>query len=32
MGKTSQYEVGESSGVKKKKKMRGQVDRNPSWM
>ena len=31
---TSQYEVGESSGVKKKKKkkMRGQVDRNPSWM
>ncbi|KAK1664475.1 hypothetical protein QYE76_052634 [Lolium multiflorum] len=31
---TSQYELGESSGVKKKKrnKMRGQVDRNPSWM
>ncbi|KAK1645131.1 hypothetical protein QYE76_062936 [Lolium multiflorum] len=30
--KTSQYEVGESSGVKKKKKMRGQVNRNPPWM
>ncbi|KAK1628292.1 hypothetical protein QYE76_002607 [Lolium multiflorum] len=31
--KPSQYEVGESSGVKKKKKkMRGQVNRNPSWM
>ncbi|KAK1650342.1 hypothetical protein QYE76_068147 [Lolium multiflorum] len=32
ISKTSQYEVGESSGVKKKKKMRGKVDRNPSWM
>ncbi|KAK1679949.1 hypothetical protein QYE76_040797 [Lolium multiflorum] len=33
LSKPSQYEVGES-GVKKKKKkkMRGQVDRNPSWM
>ncbi|KAK1663150.1 hypothetical protein QYE76_051309 [Lolium multiflorum] len=31
--KPSQYEEGESSGVKKKKKkMRGQVNRNPSWM
>ncbi|KAK1683149.1 hypothetical protein QYE76_043997 [Lolium multiflorum] len=28
--KPSQYEEGESSGVKKK--MRGQVNRNPSWM
>ncbi|KAK1620361.1 hypothetical protein QYE76_025878, partial [Lolium multiflorum] len=34
LSKPSQYEVGESSGVKKKKKkkMRGQVERNPSWM
>ncbi|KAK1683148.1 hypothetical protein QYE76_043996 [Lolium multiflorum] len=35
--KPSQYEEGESSGVKKKKKKkkkkkRGQVNRNPSWM
>ncbi|KAK1612393.1 hypothetical protein QYE76_036066 [Lolium multiflorum] len=31
--KTSQYVVGESSGTKKKKKkMRGQVSRNPPWM
>jgi hypothetical protein len=35
VSKSSQYEVGESSRVKKKKKMmmmRGQVERNPSWM
>ncbi|KAK1621047.1 hypothetical protein QYE76_026564 [Lolium multiflorum] len=31
--RTSQYVVGESSGTKKKKKkMRGQVSRNPPWM
>jgi hypothetical protein len=31
---TSHFDVGESSGVKKKKnkKMRGQVERNPTWM
>ena len=34
LSKPSQYEVGESSGTKKKKKkkMRGQVNKNPPWM